>query len=447
MFENYPSAYQKVDATIPASGYRNNSNGSLNNAGSNGNYWFCSPNSTTNGYNLNFNSSNVNPSNNNNRANGFPVRCLRELVLTEKLRVSRHPFHMQQTTLLEDLFAAYYSARKNKRSTSSQLKFELNLEDNLMSLYEDLVNRTYKPSPCICFITTDPVKREIFASCFRDRVVHHLLYNYINPLFEPTFIYDSYSCRAGKGTLFGIKRLEHHIRSCTRNYTREAYVLKLDIQGYFMSIPKARLYEVIMRRLEKFRDSAEFDFDLVDFLIRGILFRNPAEGCRIIGSASEWDSLPPSKSLLCAAPGVGLPIGDLTSQLFSNIYLGELDKYVKRTLGCKHYGRYVDDFYIVDTDAGRLRALIPLLETYLRDTLGLTLHPRKRWILPTKYEVSFLGARLRYRRRWISRRNCAGIIRALQRNYLPSEADSSSISRTISSYYGLIKHFYVPSYI
>ncbi len=151
--------------------------------------------------------------------------------------------------LLTDLFKAYYDARRNKRNTPSQLRFESRLEENLIELYGELCDHRYAPRPCSCFVIEDPVKREVFASDFRDRVVHHLYYNYVAPIFERTFIYDSYSCREGKGTLFGINRLEHHLRAVTNNYTQEAYILKLDIQGYFMSIRRDLLLEKVLGTL------------------------------------------------------------------------------------------------------------------------------------------------------------------------------------------------------
>ncbi|MDE5906371.1 MAG: hypothetical protein K2G66_01890 [Alistipes sp.] len=149
--------------------------------------------------------------------------------------------------LLTDLFNAYYDARQNKRNTLSQLRFEMNLEDNLMELYHEIDERRYHVGRSICFMTNIPVKREIFAADFRDRVVHHLLCNYVSPLFERTFITDSYSCRKGMGTHFGIGRLEHHIRSCSNNYQWKSYLLKLDIQGYFMNINRELLFNIIMQ--------------------------------------------------------------------------------------------------------------------------------------------------------------------------------------------------------
>ncbi|HCB51317.1 TPA: hypothetical protein DEP21_01925 [Patescibacteria group bacterium] len=151
--------------------------------------------------------------------------------------------------LLLDIFQAYYDARCNKRNTLSQLAFELDFEHSLFELYEELKTRTYEIGQSICFIVSDPVKREVFASSFRDRVIHHLIYNYIYRLFDRHFIYDSYSCRLEKGTHYGIRRMDHFIRSCSQNYTRDCYILKLDIKGFFMSIDKEILKQQIAEKL------------------------------------------------------------------------------------------------------------------------------------------------------------------------------------------------------
>ncbi|MDD3303240.1 MAG: reverse transcriptase domain-containing protein [Candidatus Gracilibacteria bacterium] len=158
---------------------------------------------------------------------------------------------LNKQKLLYDLFQAYYDARKNKRNTLNQLDFEFNLEENLINLGEELFSGKYEVGRSIYFIQNHPVKREVFAGDFRDRVVHHLIYNYISPIFEKEFIYDSYSCRKGKGTSLGIKRVSKFIRSCSENYTKDCYVLKLDISGYFMSINKDILFEKIERVLKK----------------------------------------------------------------------------------------------------------------------------------------------------------------------------------------------------
>ena len=140
--------------------------------------------------------------------------------------------------LLLDLFRAYFDTRKNKRSTVNALAFEVDYENKLFALYQEIINRKYKIGQSICFIVFKPVKREIFAADFRDRIVHHLIFNYINPIFDRHFIKDSYSCRKRKGTFEGIKRVSHFICSCSENYQKDTWILKLDIQGYFMAMDR-----------------------------------------------------------------------------------------------------------------------------------------------------------------------------------------------------------------
>jgi len=237
---------------------------------------------------------------------------------------------MQQLKL--NLFEAYYNARQNKRNTYNQLRFEMNYEQELFKIYDEIKNKTYKVGKCIAFIINKPVKREIFAATFRDRVVHHLIFNYINPILEPQFIKDSYSCRKGKGTLYGIKQANSYYKAVSNNFTQDAYVLKLDIKGYFMNINKNLLlqklrtmiskeaFEKQLRINTKNNIEQDIDFDTLFYLIKEVIFNNPIENCRIKGSFSDWDSLPDSKSLFKSKPDCGLPIGNLTSQLFSNVY-------------------------------------------------------------------------------------------------------------------------------
>ena len=300
--------------------------------------------------------------------------------------------------LLQDLLTAYYSARRHKRNTFNQLKFELHYERHLLDLHDQIINRTYQPLPEIAFIVNKPVKREIFAADFRDRVVHHLLFNYLNPTLDKQLINDCYSCRVGKGTSYGVARVQQFMRGCSDNYTKDCYVLKLDIKGYFMSIDKFRLYDIVRglvakevqkqgskvcknnkdRESEKFakmKNSNRFgkgrvgvlDFDtgLVDFLLKVVIFNDPTKNCIIKGSKSDWQGLPKSKSLFYAKPNCGLPIGNLTSQLFGNVYLAGFDNFVKRELKVKFYGRYVDDFILFHQDGERLKAFVPVLKAFL----------------------------------------------------------------------------------
>ena len=356
--------------------------------------------------------------------------------------VSKHQSGGEYPELLTDLFTAYFCARKNKRNTTSQMRFERNLPENLMRLYGEIVSGRYCVGRSMCFIIRDPVLREVFAASFRDRIIHHLLYNWLMPIFEPTFIYDSYSCREGKGTLFGIKRLEHHIRSCSDNYRKECYVLKLDIEGYFMNINRQRLYDMIVSRLQKYSSihRVSFDLSLALRLLSQVIFNDPVKGCYRKGRVSDWDELPKSKSLFYALSGCGLPIGNLTSQLFSNIYLSSLDDFVNRELKLRHYGRYVDDFYIVGNYREDLLAAIPVIRDFLFRELGLRLHPRKVHLTDIRRGVRFLGAVVKPYQRYAFRR---GLSRAQNHIYevLTEEHNPYVIKSVLQSYNGYLWHF------
>ena len=157
------------------------------------------------------------------------------------------PIKYKMLTLTEQLYFSYLDARKNKRNTLNQLTFELDLEHNLCVLATQIYTNTYQPKPAIAFMVYKPVQREIFAADFADRVVHHLIYRCLfHKYIDPFFINDSYSCRKGKGTLYGVKRATHFIRSCTQNYAQDAYILKLDISGYFMNIGHDILYNKVL---------------------------------------------------------------------------------------------------------------------------------------------------------------------------------------------------------
>jgi retron-type reverse transcriptase len=194
-----------------------------------------------------------------------------------------------------DLFQAYFDARKNKRNTINALAFEKHLEANLFALANEIIERNYTPKPSICFIVDKPVKREIFAADFRDRVIHHFIYNYISPIFEKSFINDSYSCRKGKGTHYGIKRIDHFIRSCSQNYSKDCYILKLDIKGYFMAMSKSLLYQKVKNELIGTKNKLSFDLELVLYLIEKTIFNDPKENCIIKGTKEDWIEVYPKQ--------------------------------------------------------------------------------------------------------------------------------------------------------
>ena len=258
-------------------------------------------------------------------------------------------FETPPQQLLLDLYRAYRDARRHKRRRDYQLRFERDLDVELVRLRDTILAGRYHPGPSTCFIIHDPKMREVFAAQFRDRVVHHLLYNYIAPLLIPTFIRDSYSCIPGRGTHDGIYRLEESIRRESCNYSQPCYILKLDIQGYFMHINRQRLFELSLEAIEPFR--AQIDYPLVKYLMEVIIQDDPTKNCHRRGSIADWEGLPDSKSLFHSPPGCGLPIGNLTSQLFSNVYMDVFDKYMVSLVG---EGRYVAEANVAGESSGEL---------------------------------------------------------------------------------------------
>lgn len=294
------------------------------------------------------------------------------------------------------LYLAYLEARKGgKRRTHDEHDFEINLFPNLRYLSQDILDKTYYPLRSTAHIITKPVIREIFAAPFRDRIVHHLLFGSVYDWWDNHFIYDSYSCRLDKGVLFGIRRLDHHIRSASENYKHKVFIFKLDIQGYFMSLPRVELYQRAIWGLDQqFKDKKEKrEYDILKFLWQRTIMDDPVKGAKKKGNLDAWRFLPASKSLFNQPAGQGIVIGNLTSQLLSNIYLDQLDHFITQDLGYKHYGRYVDDFFIVvrEYQLGQLKRDICAIEEYLK-LIGLTLHPKKRLLKESKYGVPFLGA-------------------------------------------------------
>ncbi len=353
-----------------------------------------------------------------------------------------------EKTLLFDLFQAYYDARKNKRNTINALAFELDYETNIVKLYEDIKNGKYELSRSICFISFRPIQREIFAADFRDRIVHHLIYNYTFPYFERFFINDSYSCRIGKGTSYGVERIKHFMRSCSQNYAKDCYILKLDISGYFMAMNRTILYDKIHKVLSRFQGEDHFDVDFTLDLIKKVVFHDPTNDCTIKGSGKDWINLPNSKSLFYAAKNCGLPIGNLTSQLFGNVYMNDFDRFVKHKLQIKYYGRYVDDFVLIHPDKEYLKSLIPIMDVYLRDNLFLQIHPKKVYLQHFSKGVVFLGRIIKPYRTYISNRTKNGFYQKIKwwNKYIRErktidEENLKLFIACMNSYLGLLKNY------
>ncbi|MDR0834300.1 MAG: reverse transcriptase/maturase family protein [Candidatus Symbiothrix sp.] len=344
-----------------------------------------------------------------------------------------------------NLFEAYYACRRSKRNTNNAIAFELNYEQELFRLYEDIISYTYEPGRSIAFLVQKPVMREIFAATFRDRVVHHYLINQLNPIFERHFIYDSYSCRVGKGTLFGIERMEKFMRACSDNYTNDCYVLKLDISGYFMHINRVLLFVKVLRIVNRHYHAP--DKPIIIYLLAKIIFQNPLDDCDIRGLAKEWDKLPRTKSLFYMPKGVGLPIGNLTSQVFSNIYLNDFDHFVKRDLKAHYYGRYVDDFVLMHRSKAQLIEWREQIRTYLKEHLNLDVHPKKEYLQHYGKGMPFLGGILKPHRRYVGPRALKSFNQLMHAtgwiadyDFLSGTGDEKRHEQIVS-YVGFMKHF------
>lgn len=347
---------------------------------------------------------------------------------------------------LHEFFEAYFECRRNKRGTANATIFETDYERHLVELHRRVNDGSYSVGRAVAFVVHRPVQREIFAADFSDRVVHHLLIRKLNPLFERAFIYDSYACRVGRGTLLGIKRADRFIRQCSKNYSQDSYVLKLDIEGFFIHINRKLLYDKLLPFVNL--NYKEADKLVLLGLIRKIVFNEPTKGCIIKGGISSWEGLPLTKTLFHARAGCGLPIGNLTSQIFANFYMNEFDHWIKNKMGIRYYGRYVDDFLCIHHDKEFLKLLIPKIAHYLQSHLGLTLHPKKIYLQHYTKGVKYLGAVIMPYRLYASNRTVGNFHTSimqqnavLEQGGTPTEAQKQHFINSMNSYLGFMKHY------
>jgi retron-type reverse transcriptase len=346
--------------------------------------------------------------------------------------------------LVEALFQAYFDCRRNKRNTLQALAFEQHFEANLFALHDELVQGTYQLGPSIAFIVDKPVQREIFAAAFRDRVVHHLLINKLEPFFEQLFLPDSYACRKGRGTHYGIRRVAGWVDACAGQPFATHHILKLDVRGFFMHIDRQRLFDRLQAFiLERYPFN---DREFVLQLARTIVFNDPTQNCVIQGSRRDWEGLPPDKSLFRTPRHCGLPIGNLTSQVLANFYMHPFDVFVKRELGVEYYGRYVDDFVLVHESKEHLLGLLPRMRRFLHDELGLQLHPHKIYLQHVSKGVRFLGCSIKPGRVLMGRRTKGNFHAAVQAHNavleagVPDAVQLNAFLCTMNSYLGMLKH-------
>lgn len=355
---------------------------------------------------------------------------------------------MEEIVTFEDLYAAYKDCIKHKKHSPNASEFVVNENKNLYELYEDLNKGTYKIGRSICFLTEFPVWREVFAASFRDRVVQHLVINKIYSYIDEELINNTFSCRKNKGVLYGINILYDEARQLSENFTKEIWVFKGDLQSYFMTIDKNKLFEKTVKLINKhdiFSNEKEYEF--YKKLIKDIIFNCPQHNCLAIGKIKNWkESIVKKKTLFGQDDFHGLPIGNVTSQVFSNIYLNDFDHFVIDELGLKHYGRYCDDFYILANTKEEILEAIPKIKNKLKKD-NVTLHPNKIYIQSFNKGIRFIGGVIKPNRIYISNKTKNKLFKMLRMTQEYIENNDITIEEfdywfnSMNSYLGLMSHF------
>ena len=299
-----------------------------------------------------------------------------------------------------ELLQAWQEFLRGKKNRRDVAVFQAKLMDNIFSLHSDLINKTYVHGGYAAFNISDPKPRNIHKARVRDRLLHHVIYNALYPYFDSKFIYDSYSCRMFKGTHRAMERFLKFSKTVSKNNTRTCWVLKCDIRKFFASIDHAILKEIISKHFE--------DRDIIWLLGQVI------DSFTTIGKSA-----------------VGLPLGNLTSQLLVNVYMNEFDQFVKRDLGCVYYVRYADDFVFLSESRRELEALVPELSGFLWSKLKLSLHPDKLFIKTITSGVDFLG--------WVHFPHHRVIRTSTKKRMLRTMRKNTKLE-TLASYKGMLSH-------
>ncbi|WP_317205463.1 RNA-directed DNA polymerase [Janthinobacterium sp.] len=325
---------------------------------------------------------------------------------------------------LEELAVAYFDCRRSKRNTPSALVFEQNLERNLIQLHDELLDDSYAPGISTCFVVTRPKPREVWAADFRDRVVHHLLYNRISPRFYASFIMDTCACIPGRGTLYAARRLVAKIRSATENWSKPIWYLKCDLANFFVAIDKAVLHAQIAARVPEAR---------LMRLAETILFHDPRTNFQLRGAPELIERVPPHKRLANQPAHLGLPIGNLSSQFFANIYLDALDQHAKHSIRARHYVRYVDDFIFLHESPQWLNGALADVNEFLPRVLHANLNPTKTILQPVDRGVDFVGHVIKP---WCTRMRRRTVREAINR---VAQVDAADVFTSANSYFGLLR--------
>lgn len=326
----------------------------------------------------------------------------------------------EEIVSLENLLEAWKDFLNGKRSKKDVQKFSLHLMDNIFSLHNDLVNHTYSHGGYQAFKINDPKPREIHKATVRDRLLHHAIYRILYPFFDKTFIADSYSCRLEKGTHRAINKFRSYFHKVSKNNMKTCWVLKCDIKKFFANID----HEILIAMLKE----SVPDENII--WLSGKVIRS-------------FTSPQPSPKRRGGFANIGLPLGNLTSQLFVNIYMNKFDQFVKHKLKARYYIRYADDFVILSENRKWLEKQIYIFRHFLDTELKLKLHPDKISIETVSSGVDFLGMvifsnhrilRTKTKRRMI--KNISKKRESLRRKLISQE----SFDQSVQSYLGMLKH-------
>lgn len=306
----------------------------------------------------------------------------------------------------ENLLAAWKEFVKGKRNKKDVQEFSINLMDNIFSLHRDLFNHTYKHGGYQAFKINDPKPRDIHKASVKDRLLHHAIYRKLYPFFDKTFIADSYSCRENKGTHKAVNQFRKVANKTSKNNTKTCWILKCDIKKFFASIDHESLINILSEYIP--------DKNIM-WLLENVIESFPA----------------------------GLPLGNLTSQLFVNIYMNKFDQFTKHKLKAKDYIRYADDFVIFLQDKKQLENIIPEIEKFLNEELKLKLHPNKVFIKTFSSGVDFLGMVNLPHHKVLRTKTKKRMMKKIKNKKLDLEnslISKKSFEQSLQSYLGMLKH-------
>ena len=326
----------------------------------------------------------------------------RDVTERERERVKMRPlFHIFDNIIsVENLLGSWQKFLQGKRKRKDVMIFSVNLLDNILDLHYDLVNKSYRHGPYFAFKINDPKPRDIHKATVRDRLLHHAIYRILYPYFDRKFIFDSYSCRNQKGVHRAINRLKAYSRIVSKNYTKTVYVLKCDIRKFFASIDHKILLDIFKKRV-----SDENTIWLLNEVIKSFYTKN--------------------------MPGKGLPLGNLTSQLFVNAYMNEFDQFIKRDLKIKYYIRYADDFVVLHENKECLEKFLSKMVYFLKRKLRLSMNPDKVFIKTLASGIDFLGwVQFFYYR----------VLRTSTKKRMLKKIKNNPKGKSFVSYLGLLSH-------